>query len=129
MPYVGIIRSAEDELRIYRADFYNYLTGNKSKSEEEINVGEAINKILEKYFDNATRTLNTADISQEDLEQLKTGFEVFNEITREKRVLIKLKQNVLLNLLKVNDVTYNWKQYELDKNRALLKVKSIMING
>ena len=52
MPYVGIIRSAEDELRIYRADFYNYLTGNKSKSEEEINVGEAINKILEKYFDN-----------------------------------------------------------------------------
>ena len=46
MPYVGIIRSADDELRVYRADFYNYLTGNKSKSEEEINVGEAINKIL-----------------------------------------------------------------------------------
>mgnify|MGYP007069432067 FL=1 len=124
MPYVGIIRSAEDELRIYRADFYNYLTGNKSKSEEEINVGEAINKILEKYFDNATRTLNTADISQEDLEQLKTGFEVFNEITRGEKSTDKAKAKRVAEFIESEcDVTYNWKQYELDKNRAFAKGK------
>lgn len=124
MPYAGIIRSAEDELRIYRADFYNYLTGNKSKSEEEINVGEAINKILEKYFDNATRTLNTADISQEDLEQLKTGFEVFNEITRGEKSTDKAKAKRVAEFIESEcDVTYNWKQYELDKNRAFAKGK------
>lgn len=124
MPYVGIIRSAEDELRIYRADFYNYLTGNKSKSEEEINVGEAINKTLEKYFDNATRTLNTADISQEDLEQLKTGFEVFNEITRGEKSTDKAKAKRVAEFIESEcDVTYNWKQYELDKNRAFAKGK------
>ena len=124
MPYAGIIRSAEDELRIYRTDFYKYLTGNKSKSEEEINVGEAINKILEKYFDNATRTLNTADISQEDLEQLKTGFEVFNEITRGEKSTDKAKAKRVAEFIESEcDVTYNWKQYELDKNRAFAKGK------
>lgn len=124
MPYVGIIRSADDELRVYRADFYNYLTGNKSKSEEEINVGEAINKILEKYFDNATRTLNTSDISLQDLEQLETGFNVFNDITRGEKSTDKLKAKQVAEFIESEcEVTYNWKQYELDKNRAFAKGK------
>lgn len=123
LPYAGIIRSADDELRIYRADFYNYLTGNKSKSEEEIAVGEALNKILEKYFDTSTRTLNTADASLEDLETLKTGFEAFNELTRGGSEDKNKAKQIAVFIDTECNVTYNWERYELDKNRAWAKGK------
>ena len=83
-----------------------------------------------KYFDNATRTLNTADISQEDLEQLKTGFEVFNEITRGEKSTDKTKAKRVAEFIESEcDVTYNWNNMNLIKIELLLKVKSIMING
>lgn len=122
LPYAGIIRSADEELRIYRPDFYNYLTSNKSKSKEEIAVGEALNKILEKYFDTSTRILNTADTSLEDLETLKTGFEAFNELTRGTKDKAKARQ-IAIFIDNECDITYNWERYEVDKNRAWAKGK------
>lgn len=122
LPYAGIIRSADEELRVYRPDFYSYLTGNKYKSEEEIAVGEAINKILERYFDTSTRTLNTSDASFEDLEKLKTGFEIFNELSRGTKD--KSRGRAIAEFIESEcDVTYNWERYELDKHRAWAKGK------
>jgi hypothetical protein len=52
------------------------------------------------------------------------------KLLEEKRVLIKLKQNVLLNLLKVNVMLLIiGNNMNLIKIELLLKVKNIMING
>ena len=82
LPYGGLIRAVDDDPIVYNYSFFENLRNNKTVSQKEIDTGEAINKILEQYFDPETRTLMTSAISYEHLVQLKDLFDEYKELIK-----------------------------------------------
>ena len=80
LPYGGLIRAVDDDPNVYNYSFFENLRNNKTISQKEIDTSEAINKILEQYFDPETRILMTSAISYEHLVQLKDLFDEYKEL-------------------------------------------------
>lgn len=114
-PYAGIVRSQKTSNVAYRREFYQKLTG-AAPMQDLIEVGQAINKILGKAFDNANRILHAASdkLTIEDLKQLKLLIDRFNELKEgkgSKSVAEFIEENC--------NVTYNYNAYNDDKRELI----------
>lgn len=114
LPYGGLIRPIDDAPVIYRRDFYTFLTGSKSKTKEEIALGEAINRILEPHFTEA----RDIDYSSIPVEQLEGEFGLIAYYAAYKGVLADKKgkgsKEVAEFIDKECNVTYNYDKYNRD---------------
>lgn len=66
-PYAGILRSAPIPNIVLTKYFFQQLDSGKLFTEEQTKIGEAINEILEKYWNYQTKELQTWKITIEDL--------------------------------------------------------------
>ena len=127
LPYAGIIRAVNNDTNVYSREFYQNITGNAIKTTDEITYGEAINLILEKYYDASTKTLKTYEISEEDLtsrppvegepKNLLELFTAFNNLTKGKSdpdVAARISKFIQEEC----DVTYDMAAWESDRMLA-----------
>lgn len=132
LPYTGIIRSADDGDNVYKYSFYEMFTGNKTKSNEEIAIGENINTILEKYFDTANRTVKTYTIPIYELVgktpveegntqqlNLKQLFELLKQHTTKSDPIAA--KRIAQFIESECDITYNIDRFIIDKAEAKAK--------
>jgi hypothetical protein len=113
LPYAGILRSQDDDVVIYKYDFYDSLRNDKVKSEDEIEDIEAINKILDKVWDSTARVLNTGSdkLTIDDLNKLSKLLELYGlDKTKNKKAAEFIAEECV--------VDYNNAAYEADKARA-----------
>lgn len=113
LPYAGILRSQDDNVVIYKYDFYDSLRNDKVKSEDEIEDIEAINKILDKVWDSTARVLNTGSdkLTIDDLNKLSKLLELYDlDKTKNKKAAEFIAEECV--------VTYNNAAYEADRARA-----------
>lgn len=80
LPYGGLIRAVDDDPNVYNYLFFEKLRNTKTINQKEIDTSEAINRILEQYFDPETRILMTSAISYEHLVELKDLFDEYKEL-------------------------------------------------
>ena len=121
LPYGGLIRPIDDSPVIYRRDFYSSLSGNSTKTEEEIALGEAINHILEPHF-TELRDIDYSTLPVEDLEgeygliayyAAYKGEAANRTSTKAKSIAIFIDEEC--------NVTYNWDKYNRDAFNAKQK--------
>lgn len=114
LPYGGLIRPIDDAPIIYRRDFYTSLSSSKAKTEDEIALGEAINKILEPYFTEA----RDIDYSQLPVEGLNGEFGLiayYNAYKGEAGQATSTRGKAVAQFIaKECIVTYNYDKYNRD---------------
>ena len=120
-PYAdrSLISNAPTDSTQFKAEFYASMKSNGIPNQEYIKLVNEINSILAPYYETATRTLHTSEITEEDLQKLAELYDTIEETkkttdaTNGKTVRTYIKSNV--------DFVVDMKKYEEQKEYARQK--------
>ena len=151
LPYGGIIRATPADDYIYTTEFWKKLNSGNKLSDAEIGVGEAINNILVKHWNNRSRVLKTWELSIEELlgvppvggaaSKTKLGLiDLFDQLNIVKNARTDTTGGgaaVAAFIEAECDVTYNdkafnedWSEVKRTNNRELISAwESVFIDG
>lgn len=115
----GLINCAPDDDTIFTSAFYKGMTSNGASNPDYIKKVREINDILKKYYDSASRTIDTFDMEEADIKTLATLYDQLEDIkktkgtTNGKAVHKFIKDHV--------DFAYNMEEYIRNKTLAEAK--------
>ena len=120
-PYAdrSLISNAPTDNTQFKIEFYTNMKSNGIPNQEYIRLVNEINSILAPYYETATRTLHTSEITEEDLEKLAKLYDTIEETkkttdaTNGKTVRQYIKSNV--------DFVVDMEKYEEQKEYARQK--------
>lgn len=115
----SLISNAPTDDTIFESFFYRGMTTSSAKNPEYLTKVNEINKILQPYFDTATRTLHTSQMSIEELEELNKLYEELEEIksTNDVNARRQIREFITNNV----DFIYDMAKYEQEKDFARQK--------
>ena len=115
----SLINCAPDDDTIFTSAFYKGMTSNGASNPDYIKKVREINDILKKYYDSASRTIDTFDMEEADIRTLATLYDQLEDIkktkgaTNGKAVHKFIKDHV--------DFVYNMEEYIRNKTLAEAK--------
>lgn len=115
----SLINCAPDDDTIFTSAFYKGMTSNGTSNPDYIKKVREINDILKKYYDSASRTIDTFDMEEADIRTLATLYDQLEDIkktkgaTNGKAVHKFIKDHV--------DFVYNMEEYIRNKTLAEAK--------
>ena len=115
----SLINCAPDDDTIFTSAFYKGMTSNGASNPDYIKKVREINDILKKYYDSASRTIDTFDMEEADIRTLTTLYDQLEDIkktkgaTNGKAVSKFIKDHV--------DFVYNMEEYIRNKTLAEAK--------
>uniref|UniRef100_A0AAU8MHQ1 Nuclear pore complex-like protein n=1 Tax=Geladintestivirus 5 TaxID=3233137 RepID=A0AAU8MHQ1_9CAUD len=120
-PYAdrSLISNAPTDSTQFKATFYASMKSNGIPNQEYIRLVNEINSILAPYYETATRTLHTSEITEEDLQKLAALYDIIEDTkkttdsTNGKTVRSYIKSNV--------DFVIDMEKYEEQKEYARQK--------
>ena len=115
----SLISNAPTDDTVFESFFYRGMTVSSAKNPEYLAKVNEINKLLQPYFDTATRTLHTSQMSVEELEQLNKLYEELEEIksTNDVESRKKVRKYITDNV----EFVYDMAKYEQEKDFARQK--------
>lgn len=115
----SLISNAPTDDTVFKASFYSAMASNGIPNQEYIKLVNQINDILAPYYDTATRTLHTSEITEEDLVALTELYDKIESInkttnsTNGKAIRKYIKENV--------DFVIDYEKYEAQREFARQK--------
>lgn len=113
----SLISCAPDDDTIFSAAFYKGMTSDGASNPEYIKKVRQINDVLKKYYDSASRTVETWEMSEADLRTLATLYDELEDIkktkgsTNGKQIRKFIKEKV--------DFVYNEEEYNRNRELAI----------
>ena len=120
-PYAdrSLISNAPTDSTQFKAAFYANMKSNGIPNQEYIKLVNEINSILAPYYETATRTLHTSEITEEDLEKLA---ELYDTIEETKKTIDSTNGKTIRTYIKSNvDFVVDMEKYEEQKEYARQK--------
>ena len=115
----SLINCAPDDDTVFTSAFYKGMTSNGASNPDYIKKVREINDILKKYYDSASKTIDTFDMEEADIRTLATLYDQLEDIkktkgaTNGKAVSKFIKDHV--------DFVYNMEEYIRNKTLAEAK--------
>ena len=115
----SLISNAPTDDTVFKASFYSAMRNNGIPNQEYIKLVNQINDILAPYYDTASRTLHTSEITEEDLQTLTELYDKIESInkttnsTNGKAIRKYIKENV--------DFIIDYEKYEAQREFARQK--------
>ena len=120
-PYAdrSLISNAPTDNTQFKIEFYTNMKSNGIPNQEYIRLVNEINSILAPYYETATRTLHTSEITEEDLEKLA---ELYDTIEETKKTTDATNGKTVRQYIKSNvDFVVDMEKYEEQKEYARQK--------
>ena len=115
----SLISNAPTDDTQFKTEFYTNMKSNGIPNQEYIRLVNEINSILTPYYETATRTLHTSEITEEDLEKLA---ELYDTIEETKKTIDSTNGKTVRQYIKSNvDFVVDMEKYEEQKEYARQK--------
>ena len=120
-PYTdrSLISNAPTDDTVFDSTFYSRMKSNGIPNQEYIKLVNEINSILAPYYETATRTLHTSEITEEDLKKLA---ELYDTIEETKKTIDSTNGRTVRRYIEKNvDFVFDMEKYKEQKEYAKQK--------
>lgn len=116
-----LIANAPDDDVIFSSEFYNRMRSNGASNPEYMAKVKEINNILRSHYNSASRTINTSELTQEELDKLSQLYSELNDIKKTVPGSSTNGKSIFEFIQNEVDFVYNEAKYNEEENKAILR--------